>query len=43
MKKTLSFIKEFVLFTPFGLSQVMIASVAEGLQTIPAILWSPVV
>lgn len=38
----MNFIKELVLFTPFGLSQVMIASVTEGINTIPVILWIPV-
>ncbi|HSM25622.1 MAG TPA: ABC transporter permease subunit [Anaerolineaceae bacterium] len=38
----MNFVKEIVVFTPFGLSQIMIGIIVEGLNTIPVILWIPV-
>jgi ABC-2 type transport system permease protein len=38
----MNFIKELLFFTPFGLSQVMIALATEGVSTLPITLWIPV-
>ncbi len=38
----MNFIKELLFFTPFGLSQVMIALATEGVSALPLTLWIPI-
>lgn len=38
----MNFIKELALFTPFGLSQIMIGLSTQGVSALPLALWTPV-
>lgn len=38
----MNFVKELVFFTPFGLSQIMIALSTQGVSTLPFVMWTPV-